>query len=341
MDEQERQGAYKPDLNPYTDRGMIRDPRRFYGREAEMEAVLTRLRTMQSISVVGQLYIGKSSFLYQIVQTGPGRLENMALEPASEYRPVTQGQEYTFCYLSLEGIKGPAEFYERSLEMLGESGQSQRDLEQAITGRRLVLCLDEFEGAARQRGFGADFFGGLRSMAQTGRLALVVATQTPLDQLIPWDDTSVSPFFNIFVRLDLGWLTKSEAQELATIPVRLADRKFEREEITRLLEKENARHPYYLQLACHDLFEEKFGLEAGEQAVIRAYDPHARPPKTEPTLPAFSPIPGALLTAAAVVGFISTLTSFYWGFLVMLALLALVMAYLGLWLWQAFRATNR
>jgi len=58
-------------------------------------------------------------------------------------------------------------------------------------------------------------------------------------------------------------------------------------------------------------------------------------------LPAFSPIPGALLTAAAVVGFISTLTSFYWGFLVMLALLALVMAYLGLWLWQAFRATNR
>lgn len=340
MDEQERQGAYEPGLNPYTDRGMILDPRRFYGREAEMEAVLARLRTMQSVSVVGERHVGKSSFLYQIVQAGPARLENVARELMSEYRPVTQGQVYTFCYLSLEGIKGPIEFYERLLKMLDESGQSQRDLEQAITDRRVVLCLDEFEGAARQRGFGADFFGGLRSMAQTGRLALVVATQTALDRLVSRGDIPVSPFFNIFARLELGMLTESEARQLATVPARLAGHAFAPEEIERLLKEKNACHPYYLQLACHDLFEEVTG-KTGEQAIITAYDPHVRRLKTGPTLPAFSPIPGALLAVAAVVGFISALTSFYWGFLVMLALLVLVMAYLGLWLWQAFRATNR
>ncbi|MGH7455296.1 MAG: hypothetical protein ACRENG_28345, partial [bacterium] len=57
-------------IGPY-----ITDPKKFFGREEELRAILNRLRTMQSTSVVGDRRIGKSSLLYHIFQTGNARLQ--------------------------------------------------------------------------------------------------------------------------------------------------------------------------------------------------------------------------------------------------------------------------
>ncbi|MGH9766132.1 MAG: hypothetical protein ACREAB_01755 [Blastocatellia bacterium] len=40
--------------NPFTPRGMIRDPQQFFGRGSEIERLLDRLQTMQSVSIVGR-----------------------------------------------------------------------------------------------------------------------------------------------------------------------------------------------------------------------------------------------------------------------------------------------
>ncbi len=49
--------------SPFTIGSIIQNPEAFIGRAAELNHILTRLRTMQSCSVVGERRIGKSSLL--------------------------------------------------------------------------------------------------------------------------------------------------------------------------------------------------------------------------------------------------------------------------------------
>ena len=52
--------AISSEINPYAQRGIIRDRTRFVGRERELQQIFSRLQTMQSVSVVGERRIGKS-----------------------------------------------------------------------------------------------------------------------------------------------------------------------------------------------------------------------------------------------------------------------------------------
>jgi hypothetical protein len=47
-------------FNPFTLRGTLQNPAEFIGRSGEINDILTRLRAMQSCSVVGERRIGKS-----------------------------------------------------------------------------------------------------------------------------------------------------------------------------------------------------------------------------------------------------------------------------------------
>ncbi|HSE99153.1 MAG TPA: ATP-binding protein, partial [Blastocatellia bacterium] len=54
--------------NPYLNRVAIKDPRQFFGRSREVSKIFSRIGASrpQSISVVGERRIGKSSLLYYI-----------------------------------------------------------------------------------------------------------------------------------------------------------------------------------------------------------------------------------------------------------------------------------
>ena len=161
--------------NPFTERGIIRDPKRFFGRKHELRQIFERLAAMQSVSIVGERRIGKSSLLAVIAATGPDRL----------------GQEHEFHYIDLERVESTEDFIARALDALHTEGETIRDLERAIQGRKVVLCLDEFEQSGE---FSKEFFGALRSLASTGDLALVVASQEKLADLAR-DGVTTSPFF--------------------------------------------------------------------------------------------------------------------------------------------------
>ena len=169
--------------NPFLKRGMIRDRESFFGRRDELQRVFDRLRVMQSVSVVGERRIGKSSLLYQIAMTGQEKL----------------GEDHALHYIDMQRVTTDEEFYERAVKRLGDSGYTHRDLERAIARKKVVLCLDEFEKTANNPNFDVDFFNALRSLAQTGELTLVVATQTPLPELSYTGAIKTSPFFNIFL----------------------------------------------------------------------------------------------------------------------------------------------
>lgn len=78
--------------NPFTIGSMIQNPAEFVGRTAELQFLLTRLRSLQSCSVVGERRIGKSSLLYHLHQTGAARLAEL---------PKLEDASYRFVYVEL------------------------------------------------------------------------------------------------------------------------------------------------------------------------------------------------------------------------------------------------
>ncbi len=255
--------------NPFYERGTIKTRDGFFGRRTELARTFDQLRVMQSVSVVGERRIGKSSFLYHLALTGAERL----------------GKGYTCRYLDMQGVTSGREFFEQAVEQLGGSGDTHRDLARAIAGKKVVLCLDEFENTADSADFGADFFNVLRSLAQTGKLALVVATQTPLPELSHRSTVRTSPFYNIFVPLPLESFTEDEAREMLAALSARGGRPFDNDEIEWAI-KVAGTHPWRLQvLACH-LFAAKGRGAPDQDEVERRYreetQPLERPPRRPP-----------------------------------------------------------
>lgn len=243
-------------INPYSNRGRILESAKFYGRQRELREVFNRLATMQSVSIIGQRRIGKSSFLNRIANPKPDELT----------------ASFTIRYLDLQRVFSATEFYERACrELKREQGESHLDLEEAIEGKKVIFCLDEFEQAYEQD-FGSEFFNALRSLAQTGNLALVTATQTPLNELhdifLQSQDVT-SKFHNIFDRLELGEFTPAEAKEMVETPRN--GRRFNDDEVGLIL-KLGKTHPHWLNIACALVYEAKRNKSFDPKEVERQFN---------------------------------------------------------------------
>ncbi len=137
--------------NPFIIGSMIQNPAEFVGRAAELQFLLTRLRSLQSCSVVGERRIGKSSLLYHLHQTGAARLSEEMGEAGFRfvYVELADAAAQTvvdFLRTVLDAVQCPA-------DGIKDDNKPSRNLtafDQAIkaraeAGERLVLCLDEFE----------------------------------------------------------------------------------------------------------------------------------------------------------------------------------------------------
>lgn len=238
--------------NPFQAGGRLRDPKHFVGRDSELRQILSRVANMDNVSVVGPRLIGKSSLLHHIVATGQQRLS----------------ESYQFHYLDLQPIDSAEEFYTHACETIAhESGQSYYDLRTTIEGKKIVLCLDEFEKSV-EADFGGEFFDEMRSLAQTGNLALVIATKVPLNQVYMRYQGLTSGFPNIFTRVGLGELTEADARAL----VAKADH-FNREEKDFIFQMAGA-HPYWLSFVSALLYDAK--QEAAARGGVADFDWIAR-----------------------------------------------------------------
>jgi len=226
--------------NPFSERGMISDSARFFGRQRELREIFGLLGTAQNVSVVGDSKIGKSSLLYYIYTTGGDRLE----------------VDCTFIFLDMMRVTDEADFYERVVEELGGMHNTARQFERSLRGKRVILCLDEFE-RFKDEDFSIQAVNHLRSLAQDPELTLVLATHQPLETLFPHEGR-VSPFYNIFHRCVLGPFTEAEARQLLTGLLTSTDVNFSEAEITQLLNITGC-HPYQLQVAAYHLFASKTG----------------------------------------------------------------------------------
>ncbi|MFQ6040270.1 MAG: hypothetical protein ACE5PV_05390 [Candidatus Poribacteria bacterium] len=251
-------------MNPYLNRVMIRDPGDFYGRKREVARLYARINAPrpQSVSVIGERRIGKSSLLWFIAH--PENRDKYLDEPEKVMLLFLDFQENRdmkvedFCSTLLGRLRGqmpdisiPSEGgdYDALLRVIQEIDER---------GLKLILLLDEFEVVTQNENFDAKFYAFLRSLANRYNVAYITTSRRQLQELCHNKQISDSPFFNIFTTLHLRLLAHEEAMEMITVPS-------EREGIplepySDFLFDVAGTFPFFLQIACCALFEH---LQAG------------------------------------------------------------------------------
>jgi archaellum biogenesis ATPase FlaH len=246
--------------NPYLNRVMINYPSDFFGRSREIRKIYSRLDAPhpQSISVVGERRIGKSSLLNYVYQSRNRRRHMQNHENAifayldfqrEADHDVPKFIDFLFNMFTYESKNGrDYASREKSLDQLKEVIQELHN-----EGKRVVILMDEFEAITRNEKFQESFFSYLRSLANSYRVAYVTSSYEDLQQMCHAKDISDSPFFNIFSNLPLRPFARDEAVELITVPSQTEGVPLE-PHVPRILEL--AGHfPLFLQIACSTVFE--------------------------------------------------------------------------------------
>jgi hypothetical protein len=265
-------------------------PAEFSGRGAELNRLAGRLFTGQSIAIIGQPHIGKTSLLEFI---------NDANARRKRFEELFAKNTFVFLdVLAAQGIRMQADFwryvlaplrnsdYSTQYECAAQDGYSNFTLEQVFDAldrdsRRLILMLDEFDTLLSHPVLNnPDFYGGLRTLAsRSGGFALVIAARRSLQQLNQLTqelNPHGSPYFNVFVEIQLGAL-KSEALTALLDQggdyITKTDRAY--------VERVSGGHPYLAQVAAAMLWDaQEDGLRGKEryqvagQNLYRQVKPH-------------------------------------------------------------------
>jgi len=255
--------------NPYLNRVMIKNPEDFFGRRKEITKIYSRLDAPhpQSISIVGERRIGKSSLL------------NYVYHRANRRRNMTRHADSVFVYLDFQHDKDftVAKFVDFlfsafDYELQGKPACKDRDRtlaqlkmvvqEMTALDKRIIVLMDEFEVITNNQNFDSDFFSFLRALANSYKVAYVTSSCLELQALCHNQDISDSPFFNIFSNLPLRPFAREEALELIGGPSRRegVDLSPHADRILDLA----GRHPMMIQIACAAVFEHLATHEGGQ-----------------------------------------------------------------------------
>ncbi|KAF0205891.1 MAG: serine/threonine protein kinase bacterial, partial [bacterium] len=238
--------------NPYLNRVAIRDTNQFYGRRKEIARIFSRISASrpQSVSIVGERRIGKSSLL------------NYIYAPEIRAQQLDVGTNYIFVFMDLQQKRYSSieSFFADLLSKLSEATNepitsTQTDFDAArrffadLQRRRqkLIVLFDEFDAITTNKVFSLDFFSFLRSAANNYDVAYITSSARELQVLCHTDQIADSPFFNIFTNIYLRPFTLEEATVLLKEPSSTAGI---------ALEPSLAGYfPFFLQMACSTYFD--------------------------------------------------------------------------------------
>ncbi len=249
-------------LNPYLDRKMIRDMRFFFGRKKEITTIYSRIGATrpQSVSIVGERRIGKSSLLYYLHQVENRRAylkdpDNyiFIIMDFQEKRSVSLKNFFNSLFSEL---KKHGKDRISSFPKPGYNGFKQICEELDHQDMKLILLFDEFESITKNRNFDPEFFSFLRSIANNYNVAYVTSSVKNLQELCHNREISDSPFFNIFSNINLSVFSEQEARTFVSEPSRKAGRPLE-DHFDTVVELAGY-FPFYMAIACSILFEFDF-----------------------------------------------------------------------------------
>ncbi len=248
--------------NPYYDYVAVRDITMFFGREDELRSIYDMSEKKQSVSIVGPLRIGKSSILRHLgnpeLQARVQHVLSQHIFISLDFRDYLHKTQDDFFRALCEQIVAQGHHFDDFAPIEQEGRDQFVRLLQTIdrAGFHPVLLMDAFDKVAQNSAFDPDFFSFMRGLATRGWVSYITASLKRLVEVCHPSVTS-SPFFNIFDNHRLGPLTREEAFELAAVPTRRIGYPFTEEEIRWAL-KQAGRHPFFLQVTCRLLFDEKY-----------------------------------------------------------------------------------
>jgi class 3 adenylate cyclase len=293
IDLKEKQKEIKPlsiKGNPYLNRVMIPHPNMFFGRKSVVKRIMNRIsaESPQSVSIVGERRIGKSSLL------------NFLNFPQTRLAYLDEPEQYLFLFIDFQQLRATEEkqiigmIFAALKKQLGqeielvckENFDGLRFLCEQITekGYKFILFFDEFESVTKNENIGPEFYSFFRSLANNYALAFVTASGRNLKDMCVSHQISDSPFFNIFAVHHLGLFREAEARELIEKPseqwgIPLAP-------VADKILEQGGLYPFFLQMACSAWFEyldsedadaEDFVMKKTPREVLDMFREEAKP----------------------------------------------------------------
>jgi hypothetical protein len=224
--------------NPFIPQtGKVDDPQLFFGREREIKRVFEVLNSNDSVALIGEEGIGKSSLLSTICQ----QAKNLLFSP----RPPI--------YLDLNGVRDQDDFYAALCEEVGIPQSDGHSLYRALKKHRVLLAIDNV-GKMTREGFTREVRDNLRGLAegQNAPLKLIVAASKPLDKLFndSQDEVKTSPFSGIFQSENIKPWDEVIARAFIKARLAMTSVRFTEEEISQLVQ-ESKGHPRRLMQLCY------------------------------------------------------------------------------------------
>ncbi len=241
----------------YNFKSPIKDPKFFLGRRSLVSKIYARIGAgrPQSVSIVGDLKIGKSSLLSYLAHETikreiltkpddyiflfiPCRTDNqltLGTFTGTIYRMTRKYTEKS----SEESIQLEYNYFKRLVENLHKQN------------KKIILFLDDFNLITLNPAFPLEFFSFLRSLANNYNLAYITTSYEDLQKLCISKDIEESPFFNIFTNMSLRGFESAEIDPLFQMSAQDGGNGIEEDKdyLTEFV----GTSPYPLQMACHYL----------------------------------------------------------------------------------------
>ncbi|MEM6298653.1 MAG: ATP-binding protein [Bacteroidota bacterium] len=245
-------------MNPFTQRGTIKQPEHFIGRKQEVRHILNRVSRQGSVSLLGDRRIGKSSLLYHVFQKG------------NELLGDPEGEKFHFVYLTTQDIRtrkldSLIDFILQESQVAPPAKTFKNEPLVTFTEyllhyakqRHLVLLIDEFENLTKSPDiFNDDFFENLRFLCGNGALTLITASKKTLRLLTDQGDLT-SPFWNIFYNQQIGEFSNEEM--IAFLVHHWGEGKLKATaEESQFLLRYPSRHPLILQVVSYWVLENRY-----------------------------------------------------------------------------------
>ena len=260
---------FKEIKNPYPAPKPVKDPRLFFGRDAEYAKIKKYLSENKSIALIGERKIGKTSLFWYLKRV----LVNDGFVPIYiDLQGILPRTNATFLRTLLDEIKKEllkfdkaniitADLQKKSLDIpMDERVYNfflenldyyafclKRLIKKNVPVKSFVIMIDEIE-LLKEFNDGS-LFSFLRPIIeQKDYFVFVVAGH---DVLLNITKDESSPFFNMFKNIQLKGISEDGAKKLIHDPVAHYGVTHDEQSVERIL-KLTGRNPYYIQVICGD-----------------------------------------------------------------------------------------
>lgn len=232
-------------INPFGKRGRLDTPDSFYRRESLLRRIYDELRKGQSVVLLGDEQMGKSSLLSYVAREGKKELP-----------------QYTFVYLDLNTIRNDSDFFTALCDKLqlpvDKIPQCRgHELHKHLKNKKYVLCLDEI-GRLTCDKFDREMRDELRGLAEGEQapLRLLIASHKPLQEVFTDSSQYQSPLANICTVIRIEPFSLDEVTGLIQQYLREQKIQFSETEIADIFEHSQGQ-PFNVQQQASALYQQK------------------------------------------------------------------------------------